>query len=85
VALLIRLFLSRSGYYRMSKVLAWAVGAALVTLACAGLLLTQGLHHLLVSTLLPSATAVWLLLALLAIRIDRHSSEPDLLRANRPA
>lgn len=86
VALLIRLFLSRSRYYRMSKVLAWAVGAALVTLACAGLLLTQDLvDHLLVSTLLPSATAVWLLLALLAIRVDRHSSEPDLLRANRPA
>ena len=83
---LIRLFLSRSSYYRLSRVLIWAAGAAFVTLASTVLLLAHGAaEHPLASTLLPSATAVWLMLVLLAVRVDRQSKQPDLLRANRPA
>jgi glycosyltransferase involved in cell wall biosynthesis len=86
VTSLIRLFLSRSSYYRLSRVLIWTAGAAFVTLASAVLLLAHGAaEHPLASTLLPSATAVWLMLALLAVRVDRQSKQPDLLRANRPA
>jgi glycosyltransferase involved in cell wall biosynthesis len=86
VTSLIRLFLSRSSYYRLSRVLIWAAGAAFVTLASTVLLLAHGAdEHPLASTLLPSATAVWLMLVLLAVRVDRQSKQPDLLRANRPA
>ena len=83
---LIRLFLSRSSYYRLSRVLVWAAGAAFVTLASAVLLLTDGAAgNPLASTLLPFSTVLWLMLVLLAVRVDREDKQPDLLRANRLA
>jgi glycosyltransferase involved in cell wall biosynthesis len=83
---LARLFLSRSGYYQLSKVLAWTAGALMLTIASAIALLTHGIaQHPVISTLLPSAAMIWMMLAALAIRVDRQTGATDILRANRPA
>jgi len=83
---LLKLFLSRSGYYRRSRVLGWLAAVSLAMIASLALLLTQGLgRHPLLCALLPSVIACWLMLVLLAIKVQRRTSEPDFQRANRPA
>jgi len=86
VVSLLRLFLSRSRYYSRSRVLGWLAGASLMMIASLAMLLTHGLgRHPALGVLLASVIAFWLMLVLLAIRVERETREPDLQRANRPA
>jgi glycosyltransferase involved in cell wall biosynthesis len=82
---LMRLFLSRSRYYRLSKIVAWAAGALLVMVACALLLLIDAGNPILPMLLLPLAGVIFLQLVALALSIERRDGESDMLRANRAA
>jgi len=87
VASLFRLFMSRSRYYSLPRVLAWLAGASLLVAAGGAPLLMQDVTRypapavLLVA--IPSAS--WLTLALLAIRVGRQPHAPGVVPANRPA
>ena len=82
-AALLRLFMSRSGYYSLSRVLAWLAGVSLVMMTNDVLLLTQDAARfpVLNVSVLVSATAAWLILALLAIRVARNSGVQELRQA----
>ena len=86
VAALFRLFMSRSRYYKLSRVLAWLAVASLLMAASAALLLTPAANHHSVQTalLLAVPAAFWLMLALLAIKVARRSRAAGLLPTNRP-
>jgi hypothetical protein len=79
--------MSRSRYYRISRVLAALAGASFLTLACDALLLTQDVadHPILTALLLVSTAMPWLLLVLLAIKVERDAAVPALQGANRSA
>jgi len=86
LAALFRLFMSRSRYYKFSRVLTALAGASLLMLACDALLLTQDVAGPILTTLLLVATALpWLMLALLAIKVERDAAVPALQGANRSA
>ena len=87
LAALFRLFMSRSRYYKFSRVLAALAGASFLMLACDALLLTQDVagHPILTALLLVFTATPWLLLALLTIRVGRDADVPALQGANRSA
>lgn len=86
VAALLRLFLSRSRYYRPSKVMAWGAAAALVALTMAMLAFAGNVvPRPLAAASCIAAAAISFALALLAMRVKRESDPVDLLQANRLA
>jgi len=87
LAALLRLFMSRSRYYRLSRVLAALAGASFLMLACDVLLLTQDVdgYPILTALLLVSTAMPWLVLTLLAIKVGRDARVPALEGANRSA
>jgi glycosyltransferase involved in cell wall biosynthesis len=82
-AALYRLFMSRSDYYRLSRILAWLAGVSLLMMANDVLLLTQeALRYPVLNVLvLVSGTATWLMLVLLAIKVARNARAPELRQA----
>jgi glycosyltransferase involved in cell wall biosynthesis len=87
LAKLFRLFMSRSRYYRLPRVLAWlAVASLLVAAGSAPLLMQDVTRYPAPAALLVAIPAAsWLMLALLAIRVGRQPRLPGVVPANRPA
>jgi hypothetical protein len=77
------LFMSRSGYYRLSRVLAWLAGVSLLMTASGVLMLTQDAvrYPVLNALVLVSAAAAWLMLAWLALKVARNARVPELRQA----
>jgi glycosyltransferase involved in cell wall biosynthesis len=84
-AALFGLFMSRSSYYRLPRVLGWLAAVSLLMIAGDALLLINDKvrYPLLTALVLVVTLPIWLMLGLLAIKVDARV--PQLLRASRSA